>query len=174
MERGFSRTVALCLGIGLSGGAALADSQAIPKGTELSAAQAGHAFGNACRTGQPGRMEKAALLWETAFDFTPVTGAEAEAEFHFVSPEGVSTVTATSGLLKAECTMQIAAGAYGDGSALYESVEAHVSEWWRDSEVATQAIDGGIHWRWQRSDVTHDVLFLEQDGAFTLRHTAER
>ena len=149
----------------------MADSQAIPNGTELTAAQAGHAFGNACKTGQPTLLKKTVPLWVTAFDFVPATGADYDAAF--ASPSGAIEVTVDFGVLDASCTMHVAGGLGGDGADLYDSLEAHIAEWWRDSEPTVDAIDGGLSWLWNRSDVDHKVTYVKTDKGFTVTHLAE-
>ncbi|KIN63671.1 hypothetical protein Z946_2544 [Sulfitobacter noctilucicola] len=152
---------------------ASADNQAIRQGTDLTPAQIGHAFASACATSQPSRLDRAVPLWSQAFWFAALP--DTDHDFAFISPNNELKVTADVGTLKAICELHISPQIGDDGSEIYESLEAHLAEaWWRDSAVETAAIDGGVSWRYTRSDVAHIVRFVESADGFRITHIAER
>ncbi len=152
---------------------AFADSQAIPKGATLTAAQAGHAYAAACHTGQPALMKSKVSLWEDAFGFVPAT--DADHEIAFASADGGIAVVADYGALKAMCKMTVSSEIAGDGADLYDSLEAHFAErWWRDSPVVADYTDGGLVWTYTRQDVAHSITYVETDAGFIVTHLAER
>ena len=153
-------------------GAAAADTQAIRRGTAPDADQIGHVFVTGCAPGLPALMEKKAALFETAFGWSPVD-AGTDAAF---APDGRDLiVTFDANYEGAICEMTIPRDISGDCAAVYDGLDAHLTEKF-DALPAADAIDGGLKWEWDRSGtptVTYIIEFIETNEGHTLSTQAK-
>ncbi len=152
---------------------AVADTQAIRQGADLTTTQVGHAFAAGCATRQPSLLKATLALWTEAFWFVPQ--ADTGHDFAFVSPNRMLTVTADVGTLEATCTMSVSSEIGGDGSEILQSLETHMADrWWRESPVEIQTDNNGTRWSYTRQGVAHQIDFVKTDQGFLITHKAER
>ena len=163
----FASAVALCAFTATSG---IADTQAITAGAVITPEQSAHIFDAACTGTAPSTMADTASILVDMFGFETIDlGTDAG----WISPNGGITLTVDGDATAATCTMSIVADISGDGSELYESLEAHLSDHLDGSLPEADYIDGGVVWRWDGSDTAYVLEFYEVEGAFGITLTAK-
>lgn len=167
-----TRAAIVFAGWALSTSVAFADSVAIRDGTDPTAAQLGHVFMSVCEPGNPFLMERDFALLGDAFRWTPTEG---ETDLSYISPTGAIAASFDSNYAGATCTLTIPSAISGDGTDIYEGLDAHLQDAFEDELPAATAIDGGLQWEWVETgtvDITHNVAFIENAEGHILRTTS--
>ncbi|WP_281984553.1 hypothetical protein [Thalassorhabdomicrobium marinisediminis] len=142
----------------------LADSYAKPLGATPEAGELGHVYFSVCHPTRPGRMEKGIVMARDAFGWEPM---ESEADFAFATPDGAVSVTLDATLFDATCEMKISKDVGGDGAALYEDLEAHLSDDTDGALPPAEYTDGGLIWSWERS-APYRLSYVETETEFLI------
>jgi len=137
--------------------------------TQLTAAQAAHAFDAGCVGSVPSLMPDRAEIFATAFHFKPF---DAGTDAAYRSSFGGVTVTLDGNPLAATCEMTLAPEIGGDGADLYDTVVNHLIEK-IGSEPEADYTDGGVIWSWQGSNASYTYSYTETADGFVLSLKAE-
>lgn len=154
--------------LALAGSAALADDYARPLGVTPPAEDLGHVFFAVCHPTIPPLLEDRIVLAETAFGWDAV---DLGTDMAFQTADEAVTVTLDGNVLEAVCEMTISKEVGGDGAALYEDLEAHLSEDVDGDLPEADYTDGGLTWSWER-DVPMSLSYTETDEHFLITLTA--
>lgn len=148
----------------------MADSYASPPGTTPEAAAIGHIFFSVCHPTAPALLEDRIALAETTFGWQPV---DLGTDHAFQTPDGAITVTLDGNPLAATCAMTVPTEIGEDGFAIYEGLEAHLSDDLNGDLPEGQFNDaGGVTWEWE-ADNSFTLSYIETPQGLTLTLEAQ-
>lgn len=143
----------------------LADPYASPPGTTPEAAAIGHIFFTVCHPTSPALLEDRIQLAQTALGWQP---ADLGTDHAYQTPDGAITVTLDSNPTRATCAMTVPSNIGEDGFAIYEGLEAHLSEDTGGDFPEGQFNDaGGVTWVWDSGN-SFTLSYIEIPNGFTI------
>lgn len=153
------RTLILCTC--LTGTTAFADTQAIRDGTDPATDQIGHVFMHFCEAGNLALMNG---KFETAIEAFRWEPLDMGTDLAAISPMGAITVSLDGNPFGQTCTMAMHPDVAGDGSEIYDSLEAHLADRLDGDLPPGEAIDGGLRWSFEKSRTPFTLDFYMGEG----------
>ena len=149
---------------------AVADTQAIAPGGQITATQVGHIFDAVCFADTPIGMDKRVTLAESAFFFAPT---DLDTDFGYLSADEAISVTLDGDALEKTCQVAVSTDIAGDGADLYDSVAAHLADHLDGTLPAADYTDSGVVWQWDQTDASFTLEYTENGDLFLLKLTGE-